>query len=398
MQTVIPIFAEEAALTDIEGKKRQDQSKKRPRVHEKIQNYFRDMLSGVISPILRLKINRSLCNFHCEHCCEEPYMSRDLKKKTGAIDPRTQMSIDDYAELSRQADEYGIFRFVLTGGEALLDKNLEDIIVALDPMKHLIILDTNGWTFDEERARWFAGLGGYKVQISLDSYVEEEHDAFRKKPGSYKRVMRAIKASKEVGLELLLSTCIVKDRVFSQEFEDFCEYCKVEDIPLYVTLAKPVGNARGHDEWVCTKNDVDHLKYLEDKYNIFTHMTPSYGQPGKCITVKGINTVNHEGEIVPCPYMDLSIGNVMQMPLSEILDRGMKDKWLGPYRDECIVGENFDFIEFHNNAVAKHLKNSPLLPVPYEEGFATAGATRAESEKENLSFPTIENSIQETEA
>jgi MoaA/NifB/PqqE/SkfB family radical SAM enzyme len=398
MQTVIPIFAEEAALTDIEGKKRQDQSKKRPRVHEKIQNYFRDMLSGVISPILRLKINRSLCNFHCEHCCEEPYMSRDLKKKTGAIDPRTQMSIDDYAELSRQADEYGIFRFVLTGGEALLDKNLEDIIVALDPMKHLIILDTNGWTFDEERARWFAGLGGYKVQISLDSYVEEEHDAFRKKPGSYKRVMRAIKASKEVGLELLLSTCIVKDRVFSQEFEDFCEYCKVEDIPLYVTLAKPVGNARGHDEWVCTKNDVDHLKYLEDKYNIFTHMTPSYGQPGKCITVKGINTVNHEGEIVPCPYMDLSIGNVMQMPLSEILDRGMKDKWLGPYRDECIIGENFDFIEFHNNAVAKHLKNSPLLPVPYEEGFATAGATRAESEKENLSFPTIENSIQETEA
>ena len=398
MQTVIPIFAEEAALTDIEGKKRQDQSKKRPRVHEKIQNYFRDMLSGVISPILRLKINRSLCNFHCEHCCEEPYMSRDLKKKTGAIDPRTQMSIDDYAELSRQADEYGIFRFVLTGGEALLDKNLEDIIVALDPMKHLIILDTNGWTFDEERARWFAGLGGYKVQISLDSYVEEEHDTFRKKPGSYKRVMRAIKASKEVGLELLLSTCIVKDRVFSQEFEDFCEYCKVEDIPLYVTLAKPVGNARGHDEWVCTKNDVDHLKYLEDKYNIFTHMTPSYGQPGKCITVKGINTVNHEGEIVPCPYMDLSIGNVMQMPLSEILDRGMKDKWLGPYRDECIIGENFDFIEFHNNAVAKHLKNSPLLPVPYEEGFATAGATRAESEKENLSFPTIENSIQETEA
>ena len=120
MQTVIPIFAEEAALTDIEGKKRQDQSKKRPRVHEKIQNYFRDMLSGVISPILRLKINRSLCNFHCEHCCEEPYMSRDLKKKTGAIDPRTQMSIDDYAELSRQADEYGIFRFVYQLQKVLL--------------------------------------------------------------------------------------------------------------------------------------------------------------------------------------------------------------------------------------------------------------------------------------
>ena len=373
MQTEIPLFFKDTILSETEEKKRNDQSKIRPRVHEKIQNFFRDMSSGIISPILRLKINRSLCNFHCEHCCEEPYMSRDLKKKTGAIDPRPQMTISDYAELSRQADEYGIFRFVLTGGEALLDKNLEDLIVALDPMKHLIILDTNGWTFDEDKAKWFAGLGGYKVQISLDSYIEEEHDSFRKKPGSYKRVMRAIKASKEAGLELLISTCIVKDRVFSQEFEDFCEYCHAENIPLYVTLVKPVGTARGQDEWVCEKEDLDHLKNLEDKYNIFTHMSPSYGQPGKCITVKGINTVNHDGEIIPCPYMDLSIGNVTKMPLAEIMDRGMRDKWLGPYRDECIIGENFDFIKFHNNAVAKHLEGSPLLPVPYEQGFALAG-------------------------
>ena len=398
MQTTIPIFAEEDALTAVEGKKRQDQRIKRPRVYEKIQNYFRDMSSGVISPILRLKINRSLCNFHCLHCCEEPYMSRDLKKKTGAIDPRDQMTIDDYAELSRQADEYGIYRFVLKGGEALLDKNLEDLIVALDPMKHLIILDTNGWTFDEEKAKWFAAIGGYKVQLSLDSFVEEEHDAFRVKPGSYKRAIRAIKASKEAGLELLLSTCVVKDRVFSQEFDDFCEYCHIEDIPLYVTLAKPVGSARGHDEWVCTKDDVDHLKYLEDKYNIFTHMTPSYGQPGKCITVKGINTVNHDGEIVPCPYMDLSIGNVMDMPLSDILDRGMQDKWLGPYRDECIIGENFDFIKFHNDTVAEHLKDTPLLPVPYEKGFAIAEAARKGNEKEHLPFPSIVNVAKEAKA
>ena len=373
MQTNLMVKSEVDVLTHSEQQKRKDQSVLRPRVHEKIQNFFKNMEEGFISPILRLKINRSLCNFHCEHCCEEPYMGRDLKKKTGAIDPREQMTIKDYAELSRQADEYGIFRFVLTGGEALLDKNIEDLIKALDPMKHLIILDTNGWTFDEEKAKWFAELGGYKVQISLDSYIQEEHDSFRKKPGSYKRVIRAIKAAKEAGLELLISTCIVKDRVFTKEFEDFCNYCNSEKVPLYVTLVKPVGTARGHDEWVCTKDDLDHLKNLEDEYNIFTHMTPSYGQPGKCITVKGINTINHDGEIIPCPYMDMSIGNVVHMPLAEILDRGMKNKWLGPYRDECIIGENFDFIKFHNDSVSKHLETSDLLPVPYETGFKTQG-------------------------
>ncbi|MBT8542177.1 radical SAM protein [Polynucleobacter paneuropaeus] len=369
MSQNLQILADQEALSLIEKSKRKDQSQKRPRVHQKIQDYFKNMLDGDISPILRLKINRSLCNFSCAHCCEEPYMTRDLKKRTGMPDPRPQMSLDDYRELSRQADEYGIFRFVLTGGEALLDKNLDKLIEALDPMKHLMILDTNGWTFDEEKAKWFAGLGGYKAQISLDSYIESEHDAFRSKKGSYKRVMRALEASKRADLELLISTCIIKDRVFSQEFEDLCHFCKDEDIPLYVTLAKPVGTAREQDTWVCTKKDVDHLKYLEDRYNIFTHMTPSYGQPGRCITVKGINTVNHDGEIIPCPYMDLSIGNVTKEPLSTILERGMMNSWLGPYRDECIIGEHKEFIKFHNDAVHDYLDVSPLLPVPYEYGF-----------------------------
>lgn len=374
MSDALKILAQDEALSLTEKNKRKDQSVKRPRVHEKIQRYFREMVSGYISPILRLKINRSLCNFHCAHCCEEPYMTRDLKKRTGAIDPRPQMGLAEYKKLSEEADEYGIFRFVLTGGEALLDKNLDKLIEVLDPQKHLIILDTNGWTFDADKAKWFAGLGGYKAQISLDSFIEEEHDKFRGKKGSYKRVMRALQASKDAGLELLISTCIVKDRVFTAEFEDLCEYCKVEDIPLYVTLAKPVGTAREHDDWVCVKRDVDQLKLLEEKYNIFTHMTPSYGQPGKCITVKGINTVNHDGELIPCPYMDLSIGNIVKEPLSVVLDRGMKNKWLGPYRDECIIGEHKEFIRLHNQAVEDYLNISPLLPVPYEHGFGRTGA------------------------
>ena len=114
----LQILADHEALTLIEKNKRRDQSVLRPRVHEKIQSYFSQMLDGYISPILRLKINRSLCNFKCAHCCEEPYMTRSVVKNTGAKDPRRQMTNDDY-RISEQADEQGILRFVLTGGEAL---------------------------------------------------------------------------------------------------------------------------------------------------------------------------------------------------------------------------------------------------------------------------------------
>ena len=116
------------------------------------------------------------------------------------------------------------------------------------------------------------------------------------------------------------------------------------------------------------------LLEIAEKYNIFTHMSPSYGQPGRCITVKGINTINHDGELIPCPYMDLSIGNIVKESLATVLDRGMRNKWLGPYRDECIIGEHKGFIKFHNQAVEDYLKVSPLLPVPYEHCFAKTGS------------------------
>ena len=88
-----------------------------------------------------------------------------------------------------------------------MDKNLGDFVNALDPYKHLIVLDTNGWFFDEEKAKWFAGIGGYKAQISLDSFYAEEHDSFRNTKGAHERAVRALKAAKNAGLELLLSTC-----------------------------------------------------------------------------------------------------------------------------------------------------------------------------------------------
>ena len=48
----------------------------------------------------------------------------------------------------------------------------------------------------------------------------------------------------------------------------------------------------------------------------------------------------------------------------------MKNEWLGPYRDECIIGEHPEFIQFHNKAVEDWFEKSPLLPVPFEHGSA----------------------------
>ena len=150
------------------------------------------------------------------------------------------------------------------------------------------------------------------------------------------------------------------------KFATLCKFSQNRGIGLYVTYAKPVGNAKEHLEWVIKKDDADYLRELEKEYQVFTHMTPSYGMHQGCITVKGIITVTSTGDIVPCPYMDMSIGNYLKEPLKNILTRGMKNKWLGPHRPDCLIGEDFEFIKFHNESVG----DRKLLPVPYGEGFS----------------------------
>jgi MoaA/NifB/PqqE/SkfB family radical SAM enzyme len=369
MSIALEAAALTAELSDLEKKKRGDLARRKPYIAAKLAANKERQENGFPTPVIRLAANM-LCNFQCDHCCAEHYMDRHLVKLTSKPEQRHQLDLNDIRELSRQADEYGLARFVMTGGEPLVMRNpsFEEAVAAVDPDKHYVITDTNGWFLDHEKARHLKSIGVEKVQLSLDSYIEAEHDDFRNKPGSYKRVMKAIDASLDAGLNLILSTCLVHARVRSEEFRNLCEFSKGRGIGLYVTYAKPVGSCKDHLEWLITKDDADYLRELEKDYPVFTHMTPSYGMFQGCITVKGIITVTSTGEIVPCPYMDMSIGNYLKEPLKLILERGMRNKWLGPHRPDCLIGEDREFIKFHNDTVGDRV----LLPVPYGEGFSDA--------------------------
>lgn len=366
-------------LSDSEKTKRSDLARRKPYVAKKLAANKERQEKGFPTPVLRLAANM-LCNFQCNHCCAEHYMDRHLVKLTGKPEQRHQLDLNDIRELSRQADEYGLARFVLTGGEPLVMRNpgFEEVVAAIDPEKHYVITDTNGWFMDLDKAKHIKSVGVEKVQLSLDSYIAAEHDQFRNKPGSYLKVMRAIDACLEANLNLILSTCLVNARVRSKEFVDLCKFSKNRGIGLYVTYAKPVGSCKNHMEWLITKDDADVLRELEKDYPVFTHMTPSYGMFQGCITVKGIVTVTSTGEIVPCPYMDMSIGNFLKEPLGKILERGMRNKWLGPHRPDCLIGEDREFIQFHNDVVG----DRKLLPVPYGEGFSDADLLPVVSEQE----------------
>ncbi len=352
-------------LTAEERVKREGLRSRKPYIADKLAKISEMEMCGEVSPIIRLE-KSYLCNFRCTHCSAEYYMDRHLTNVLKVVDERRKMDMDDVRRLSREADELGLARFVITGGEPLVMKDFDAVVAAIDPDKHYIITDTNGWFLDAAKARHLKSIGVEKMQLSLDSYVAEEHDKFRNKPGSYKRVMRAVDASLDAGLNLILSTVLVKGRAKSPEFEDMCRFCTERGIGLYVSYAKPTGSCTEHPEFVIDKEDADMLRELEKKYKVFTHMTPSYGSFKGCITVKGIITVTSTMEVTPCPYIDFSLGNLRETSLKDILARGMRNPWMGPYRPDCLIGEDPEFILIHTEKT----RGAELLPLPWGQGFS----------------------------
>jgi len=352
-------------LNSQEQSKRNDLKQRKPYIAAKLANIAAMEERGEISPIIRLE-KSYLCNFQCTHCSAEYYMDRHLDRVLKVVDTRSKMDMDDVRRLSDEADRLGLARFVITGGEPLVMKDFDAVVAAIDPDKHYIITDTNGWFLDLERAKHLKAIGVEKVQLSLDSMVEEEHDKFRNKPGSWKRVMRAIDASLDAGLNLILSTVLIKGRASTDEFREMCEFATKKGVGLYVSYAKPTGSCTEHPEFVIEKEDADILRELEKTYNVFSHMTPSYGSFKGCITVKGIITVTSTMEVTPCPYIDFSLGNLRETPLKEVLARGMRNPWLGPHRPDCIIGEDPKFIKIHTEKT----HGAKFLPLPWGQGFS----------------------------
>ena len=95
--------------------KRGQLKREKPYVYEKIMKFDEKLKRGESIAIIQFQYNYA-CNFTCEHC--------SIKRFQGKKDDR-QFTIPDVKNLFRQADELGLARVTITGGEPLVFKDLD---------------------------------------------------------------------------------------------------------------------------------------------------------------------------------------------------------------------------------------------------------------------------------
>jgi MoaA/NifB/PqqE/SkfB family radical SAM enzyme len=351
----------------------------KPKVLEKILKQDELIKQGKSVALIVLNYEY-LCNFRCEHCSSDGLMIK-TKKDRLAAESRQYLRPKSVRTLFDQADELGLSHVAISGGEPLTYPDLDRVIEAIGPERFWIATDTNAWFLDEKKAKHLKSIGVDKVQISLDSFDREDHDAFRNKKGSYDRIMRAIDEAKGVGLQVMLLTCVTRQRVWSEEFIQFLEFGKSKDIQVYVTLAKPIGAWAGNMDAVCGDTELTYLNELSGKYNIATRFYGGYGMDLGCIAVKRSITVTKYGHVMPCPYIQTSLGNIFEEPLETILERGLDIRHFSYGEKRTCISGNRDH-EFVQKYMPKIWTSKE--PIAFQEIFDASDFVSEEKAKKWL--------------
>lgn len=340
-------------LKELENQKRERLKKEKPFVFEKIIQLEQRFKSGLATPVIDIEYSEA-CNLKCKHC-----FNTNFKKKERRLKP------EDLSALSNQAHELGLCQFVISGGEPLVIKNIEEIIKALKPSLFHISMSTNGFYLNLEMAKKLKSWGVDKVKISLDDFDPIRHDENRNSQGAYKKAINALFNARDAGLSVTIQTCITHLNCRTNQTEQMAKFALDNGFVVDAMIAHPIGNWAGRYDLLIDEDDAAYLRELNSRIPILHRDTfPTYGIDRGCGCVNSNLHITQYGDILPCGFIPISIGNIFEEKLNEILNRGLKIKHFKKHNPLCLSGEDKAFIQKY---ISKTYNK--LLPVHWSEIF-----------------------------
>jgi radical SAM protein with 4Fe4S-binding SPASM domain len=279
------------------------------------------------------------CNLRCLHCHVD---ARDaLTDELGVKE--AMRAIDEMVSLGTQA-------LIFSGGEPLLRKNfiltLAEYCVDAGIIPAML---TNGVLINREVAWELKEAGIVAVGIPLDSAIPENHDKLRNVPGTFQKAVKAVKDCLDVKLEVIITTMALKD-TFEEipKRMEFIANLGVEQAAVYDLV--PVGRGKDLMDQAMTQTQrISLIRYLqhmqEDNEMVFamsggvplypeivSEMHKMNGTKPRDLLLKqfwihapvgchaGILyfSLRPNGDVYPCTFLPIKVGNIRQQSLTDI--------------------------------------------------------------------------------
>lgn len=176
------------------------------------------------------------CNLKCKHC----YASSGTRFEN-------EMSFEEIKNLVDQLEEMNVTYVTVTGGEPLMRPDVFEIIKYIRNKNMNVMLTTNGTLMTQEIIDKLKNLGVDSVQISIDSHLEQVHDAFRGMQGAYKKSIEGIKLCKKNNMKVsIMSTLSAINRKYLRELMNLALELKVDafGIERFVPEGRGIANEK----------------------------------------------------------------------------------------------------------------------------------------------------------
>lgn len=288
------------------------------KAYETALRYFANVAVGGINPLSVYFSVTNRCHLSCWYCSNPGGNAADLGFGT-------------LGRAIKQAQDTGAACIGFTGGEPLLRPDLEKLVSLVDDRSYTLLF-TSGHLLDVSRARALKAAGLTAAVVSLDSHIEEEHNAKRNSSAAYGEAVAALKNSIEAGLYTAISMVITKEMLYSGRIYDFIKFAAGLGVhEIRILRPKPCGKVIKGNFEILEERDV--RKFVELQYEI--NLDPALPA---IMSLPHIGTINNygcsggrthmyvtaDGDVCPCDFVPVSFGNITEEAFVDIYQRMLK--------------------------------------------------------------------------
>lgn len=233
----------------------------------------RNVLPYVTFPI----INK--CNLLCQYCGSAGEMT---------LSDNDFFSIDKLSEWVKAAEELGVQKFRITGGEPLLHPDFRKIIFEVMKDAREVLINTNGTLLIKYIDKWIDSPANCKYVVNFHGAKEETYNKITGTEGKYDELKQGIEYLASEQLLHRLNIVICKENW--DELFDVIDYCRTlgTDLKIQDVVSVPWQ----YNEWEAIYYDTSIIEqelekrasYIKDhKY------ARGFGTPTKIYTIGGVN-------------------------------------------------------------------------------------------------------------
>ena len=308
---------------------------KKPRVFVRyLDKYLKSRLLGRITP---RQIDIALtfdCNLACDHCFTAPLFNSNER----------EMDTKTLKRVAKECRDLGITVIHFTGGEILMRQDLEHVIGLFEPRKNVIYIQSNGILATQERLNSLKKAGLDFFGVSLEYPDKDKQDSFRHHKGYYDKALLSLDMAKKAGLKTSVNITMDKYLIRSPELPALIEKLGQMGHIVYGNLPVPVGRFKNKKDLLWFGDERKILEGLTRRYPFFrTEFDSNFGPYG-CPAMKEKIYLGAYGDVLPCPYIHVTFGNVKHEKLSAIYRRCLTFDVFKTYHDHCLAAENRTFI------------------------------------------------------